>query len=99
MKTISEFELVDHGIQNDQYFQGCGIAFTEYEDIATGCGNDPAEAIDDALESLAQGDWDCEDMEQRIIDQEFATKRKFPTKPSVPLSSEDCYYYVSIRVK
>ena len=57
-KTVVEFEMVDHGIENSQYFQGCGLSHTDYDDIATGIGNDPAEAIDDALESLAQNDWE-----------------------------------------
>lgn len=99
-KAVVAFELVDHGIENSSYFQGCGLAFTEYEGIATGCGNDPAEAIDDALEQLAcSGEWDVEGMEARILAEEFPGKRKLPTKPSVPADAEDCYYYVSIRVR
>jgi hypothetical protein len=98
-KTIVEFEMVDHGIEHSQYFRGCGLSHTDFEGIATGCGNDPAEAIDDALEGLAQQDWDVEGMEKRILAQDFPRKRKLPSKPSVPARSEDCHYYVSIRVK
>ncbi len=98
-KPIAEFELVDHGIENSQYFQGCGLSHTEFEGIATGIGNDPAEAIDDALESLAQSDWETEGMEARILAQDFPRKRKLPTKPKVPARAEECYYHVSIRVK
>src|ERR1035438_5584528 len=93
-KTVVEFEMVDHGIENSQYFQGCGLSHTDYDDIATGIGNDPAEAIDDALESLAQNDWDVEGMEKRILAQEFPRKRKLPTRPSVPMKAEDCYYRI-----
>lgn len=101
MKTIGEFELVDHGIEHEQSFQGCGVAFTDYEDIATGIGNDPAEAVDDALESLTQNDWDVDGMEKRILKQELPRKRKLPTKPRVKMKYgwEDFHYYVSIRVK
>jgi len=60
MKMIGKFEVVDHGIDGDQYFQGCGLTFTSYEDIATGIGENFAEAVDDALEILAQkGDQRC----------------------------------------
>lgn len=99
MKTIEDYDIVDHGIENSQYFQGCGIFLTEFTGIATGCGNDPAEAIDDALESLAQQGWDVEGMEKRILKDYLPGKRKLPTKPKVPAKSEDCYYYFSVRVR
>jgi len=51
---IGKFELVDHGIDGSQYFQGCGTTFTEYHHVVTGCGDNFAEALDDALEMLAQ---------------------------------------------
>ena len=82
-KRIVEFELVDHGIEHEQYFQGCGVSFTQFEDVATGIGDNPAEAIDDALECLAQMDWDVDGMETRILRDEFPGKRKLPTKPRV----------------
>ena len=58
MKTINEYEIINHGICHSDYFQGCGTAFTEFIDVATGIGNSEQEALDDALEILAQGDWD-----------------------------------------
>ena len=61
MKTINEYEIINHGICHSDYFQGCGTAFTEFIDVATGIGNSEQEALDDALEILAQGDWDVED--------------------------------------
>jgi hypothetical protein len=96
-RTITEFELVDHGIEGSQYFQGCGISFTEFTDIATGCGDDPREAIEDALEQLACGGWDVDGMEKRICAD--IGRRKLPRKPSVPRKADDSYYYVSLRVK
>jgi hypothetical protein len=94
---IEAFEVVDHGIENEQYFQGCGIAFTDYTGIATGIGNNFAEAVDDALESLAQADWDTDGMEARILAD--IGKRTMPRRPAVSVKAEDCYYYVSIRVR
>ena len=98
-KVIVDFEIVDHGIEGEQYFQGCGLSHSRFEDVATGCGDNPAEAIDDALESLAQNDWDVEGMEKRILAQELPGKRVLPTKPRVTSRhADDCHYYLSIRV-
>lgn len=100
-KTIVEFQVLDHGVNHEQYFQGCGICLTNFTDVATGHGSNYAEAVDDALESLAQNDWDTEHMEKRILAQEFSTgKRKLPTTPKVLLrDGYEAHYYVSIRVK
>jgi hypothetical protein len=81
MKRAEAFELIDHGIEGASYFQGCGTSHTQYTDVATGNGNNPAEAIDDALESLAQQGWDSEDLEARIKEQEGW--KEFPTSPDV----------------
>lgn len=51
---IVDYDIIEHGIESEQYFQGCGTAYTDYEHCATGCGNNPAEAIDDCLENMAQ---------------------------------------------
>jgi len=69
---VIEFELIDHGIDNPSYFQGCGTAFTRFNHVVTGVGDTPREALDDALEMAAQGDpsVDAEDLFQRIIEEE-----------------------------
>lgn len=63
MKTITCFEIVDHGIDHAQYFQGYGVSRTKFTVSATGYGDNPAEALNDALESLAQADWDVSKVE------------------------------------
>ena len=63
MKTITCFEIVDHGIDHAQYFQGCGVGRTKFTEVATGCGDNPAEALADALEMLAQDGWDVSKVE------------------------------------
>lgn len=54
--NIAEFEVIDHGEDGSQYFPGCGVAFTKFEHVATGVGDTAEEALDDALESMAQND-------------------------------------------
>jgi len=57
-KPIRDFEIEEHGLEYPSYFRGAGIACTEWKDCATGIGATPAEALEDALESLAQsGEW------------------------------------------
>ena len=63
MKTITCFEIVDHGIDHAQYFQGCGVGRTKFTEVATGCGDNPAEALADALEQLACIGWDVSKVE------------------------------------
>jgi len=58
MKTIQEYEIIKHGIEHSDYFQGCSISFTGFTDVGTGIGNSEFEALDDALNQLAQNDWD-----------------------------------------
>ena len=90
---VADFEVIDHGIEGSQYFQGCGVAFSKFSDVVTGCGNDFAEAFDDALESLAQNGLDAEDLEDR----ERADRTDWTGDGPVPEDAEDVYYYVSIR--
>ena len=89
MRTVEKYEVIEHGIENSSYFQGCGTAFTEYEDCFTGCGTDSTEAFNDALDQLAEVG--------------YAIPAKLETYAidglEVPEEYEDCYVYISIRIK
>jgi len=93
MKPIAEFEIVDHGIEHPDYFQGCGTSFTRFDDVATGIGECPADAIDDAIESLAEN-WNVDSLESRIL-AEIGKK----TLPRSPKAKGEAWYHVSIRVR
>lgn len=110
MKTIGAIEVIDHGIEHSQYFQGCGTSFTRFENVVTGIGDNFAEAIDDCLESIAQQGYDVDALEQ-LIKWEFNVDT-LPTSPSVSALSEtgdddapdddapdysEHHYHVSIR--
>lgn len=99
---IADFEVVDLGIENSQYFAGFGVAFTPYSECCYGIGDNPAEALDDALEQVAQMGFDAEDLAERIRQVEGEA----PTTPSVAElaeseqwenEGEDTYYHVGIR--
>ena len=87
-KSIVEFEIIDHGVEHSQYFQGCGTAFTPYTDVYTGIGSSAHEALEDALEQAACSDWETESVENTLS-----------KKITVPEYAEDCYHYVSLRVR
>ena len=87
MKKPTSWDIVNHGVENSQYFQGCGLAHTQFKDVATGIGSSAAEAFGDALESLAQNGWDVSGIDGNFSDIE-----------TVPDGAEDCYHYVSVRV-
>ena len=48
-----KYELLDHGQDHSQYFQGCGTAYTDYDNATTGIGDTPAEALEDCIEQIA----------------------------------------------
>lgn len=64
---VTDYQLIDHGIDGAQYFPGCGVAFTDYDHCATGNGDTFQEALDDCLESIAQDHVDVDDLNARLL--------------------------------
>jgi hypothetical protein len=101
-KTITEYDIITHGVDWPDYFPGCGLAFTNYDDVATGIGNSEREAAEDALDQLAQANWDTDSNpglaaevnalsdDDEIIDEIIAEDNDGEDQP---------YVYVSIRVR
>ena len=95
---ISDWDIVDHGIESSQYFQGCGVAFTDFEHVATGCGDNPQEALNDCLEQIAMQSVEIDPRLEKIV-------ADYPLEPSaedryefeLALEPSDMHYYVSIR--
>lgn len=97
VRKHTDYRVVFHGVDNEQYFQGHGVAMTRFDDCATGIGASNAEALDDALEQLAQGGtWDVGALEEEIVARSLDGKR-LEDKPED--LGEGNYYYVSIDVK
>lgn len=90
-KKVIEFQIISHGYMYPDYFQGCGVAFTEFQDVATGCGNDAKEAYEDAVESLAQCGWNVDKLPRR--------PRGIRASDRVPARCDEAYWYVSVRVR
>jgi hypothetical protein len=91
MKLIS-YEILDHGMDHNQYFQGCGTAFTNFTHVWTGAGNSSKEAYNDALDQAYMDIGDLADKFQK-------RPAGFTLRPTVPQDSEDVYFYVSIRAR
>jgi hypothetical protein len=62
-RVPAEFRILNHGPDHSQYFNGHGIAFSNFEDCATGIGDNAKEALSDALDQLASNGWDVETIE------------------------------------
>jgi hypothetical protein len=92
MKQAKDFRITYHGIDRSDYFQGHGIA-PNWTDCATGIGSSNREALDDAIDSLAQNDWDPVTIECLIREQS-----EFPQDKPDTLD-EDFYYFVSVDVR
>ena len=95
MKPVTSFEVISHGIDYPDYFQGCGVCCTEFDSVATGVGGTEAEAFDDALEGLSQQDWDTETVETDAIKQYGKPSRK----PIPKKYGDEAYFYISILVR
>lgn len=94
-KVPVEFRILNHGINNEQYFQGHGVSFTKFKECATGIGHTPSEAFEDALDSLAQNGWDTD----TIRNSEEGKKTLDDKRTNSDLDAEGFYWYVSVDVK
>jgi hypothetical protein len=87
---INKYQIIDHGLEHCQYFQGCGTAFTDYKDVFNGIGCSAHEALEDALDMAAQDGWETEHIENNL-------SKIITTDAENPL--DDIYHHVSFRVK
>ena len=51
--VITDYQITDHGVEHSQYWQGAGVSCSKWVACYTGIGDSPAEALEDALESVA----------------------------------------------
>lgn len=91
MKTVTGHEILNHGVEGSQYFQGCGVSHTEYTDVYTGIGDSAHEALEDALEQAACSDWDVESIENNLSED--------ITVPEDAEDESELHHFISIRLK
>lgn len=90
-RQVHDYEIIDHGYMLPDYFEGCGVAFTAYVDVATGCGSNAKEAYLDALEQLAQQGWDVDTLPAR--------PQGIRARDKVPAKYPESNWYVSVRIR
>ena len=106
VRSVSQYGITKHGVDNDQYFPGDGIAFTQYTDFATGIGDCAREALDDALEQLASSGWDV----SPIVEHELAGMstrslcadcEHYNAQEGCLVPGEECelHWYVTVKVR
>lgn len=84
---IARFQIIDHGIEHSQYFQGCGTSYTNFDYCVTGCGGNATEAFDDALEQIASGAYGSVDLTPIEESQDYKTAQ---TKRVKAFTVEKC---------
>jgi len=84
---ITDYQIVDHGVEQEQYFQGCGVCGFKFEHVATGIGDSPYKALEDALDIAAVDGHDQQEAVINTLSQAY----------DLPEDAEDAHHYVSIR--
>ncbi len=95
-RQTAHYEILNHGVQHNQYFTGCGTYGTEFQEVVTGAGDNAVEAYNDALEAIAsQHDSAAID----LLGLPACPKRhNITVRCKVPASySNEHYVYVGIR--
>ena len=89
-----KFEIINHGYEHAQYFQGQGTAFTDYDIAVTGCGMNEKEAYEEAVEQVYQINDQADKLHLPKRPRGINAKNRVPAR----LMGEDSeyYWYVSI---
>lgn len=75
---------------HEQYWQGHGVAFTDYDLSETGCGDTIREAFDDALDGLAQMDIHLTDEQEKELLTDLESQVKSPEMLSTSIVDAQC---------
>lgn len=113
-KRIAEYEIIDHGEDHPQYFQGCGVSFTRFDACYTGVGENAKEAYEDAADQVASsGEWNADTLPTRprgirkdaCVNHKSHESGRDDNNEAPYGQDQECdgscemYWYVSIRVR
>jgi hypothetical protein len=100
MKKAIKYKIINHGYEHIQYFQGQGVAFTEYDMAFTGTADNAKEAYNDALEQIYETDIDPASLD-KIMPTRPHGIRAADKVPARYLKDEynEYYWHVSILIK
>ena len=94
------YQLLSHGFDHSQYFQGCGVSFTSFQDVVTGAGGCEKEAFEDALEQMYMHSEKHGETAKEIEEAEKETIAALSEERDEEAEKEELneiYYYFSIR--
>lgn len=98
---VTEFEILDHGLEHPDYFQGCGVSYTQFTEVYTGHGQTPYDAANAVLDMLCcdneVSDGLLREMEKSCAELEDEDALEEQGR-LIPEDSE-AVYMVSIRIK
>jgi hypothetical protein len=102
MKKLVNYQIVNHGYDHAQYFQGQSTYGTDYDHAVIGVGDNAVEAYNDAVELLYQMDIDAKSIDRLIPEKPrglgITVKNKVPARLASQEGSE-YWWYVSILAK
>lgn len=89
---VTAFEVDDCGWDHAQYFQGHGTACTDFDVVFIGAGDDPQEALEDALDQAAMAGWDVD-----AIDNTLSHESDLPENDTE--EDNEVYHYVALYLR
>jgi len=92
-KHKAAYQIINHGPEHSDYFQGCGTAFTPFKYCVTGIGDNAREAYDDALDQASTID-DLAFAQLPVRPKGIRKSNKLTKKE---MESDGFYWHVSIR--
>ena len=100
MKKAIAYEIINHGPDHSQYFQGCGTYFTDYDLAVTGAGINAKEAYEDAADYLYMMDIDRDSLDRLLPTRPRGIRQSDSLKVSdMKDEYSEIYWYVSIWIK
>lgn len=91
---FSAFEVISHGFDHSQYFQGCGLFRSPFNSVVTGAGGCEKEALEDALEQMAGNGASLSLIEQIEKSEDWSETRNEEADAE---EMNEVHYFLSIR--
>jgi hypothetical protein len=95
-QKVIAWQVEDTGLENSQYHQGYGTAFTQWDAVMMGCGDNFEDAFEDAIQQAC-----CSGYSLEISEEEFAKEVASASEDIVTDDDfdNDCHYYVGLYLK
>jgi hypothetical protein len=99
MKKAKEYEIINHGPEHSQYFQGCGVSYTKFDTCVTGIGDNAKDAYNDAVEQIYEMGEYTEKSLDNLLPKRPKGIRVKDRLTKEERESDEFYWHLSIRVR